>query len=417
MKKFLCQSTVMILAFILLLSGVMISAGDQSETNLLKTTLAADYLMMVGNTSAWAGDHGHIFCINGTWTLAIKTYSMKLYYDKTKIEIANVTLNGCVGEHPFSFIWKNNRTNGFITATVMKTENIPSGKGTLFNVVINISDGALSGKTTLNLVDGIDTYYKDTNGVIRNPVTIDGNVDILTGNRPPQQPTITGPIVGGSEIQLNISAVTTDPDGDQVYYNFSWGDGNYSDWLGPFNSTTVITSNYTWIEDGSYQIRVKAKDTNEAESDWSKSHNITIARQIEYKNIQPGFIYFQLFTFNRSYFYIHLLDLLGATVFITTNDLLVEAKATDAVKKVHFEALSPLGGDIMTRDDDVGSNGFSCQLNLSLGLYQITITAFDNDGNLIDIQTVNYCLFLRLGSGGGSGGQGGQLRHHIKTLL
>ncbi|RLF55919.1 MAG: hypothetical protein DRN27_10115 [Thermoplasmata archaeon] len=65
------------------------------------------------------------------------------------------------------------------------------------------------------------------------------------------------------------SSSTIDPDGDIIYYLFDWGDGTDSGWQGPFNSGDDCNISHIWNEKGSYQIKVKAKDMYDLESDWS----------------------------------------------------------------------------------------------------------------------------------------------------
>jgi hypothetical protein len=209
---------------------------------------------------------------------------------------------------------------------------------------------------------------------------------------------MTGPEAAGAGILLNFSAVSTDPNNDQVYYQWDWGD-NISDWLGPYNSSERITTNHSWINETAYIIRVKAKDTTGNESTWSENHTLQIAPQIQFKNIHTGFIYINFLTFNKSYFYIGLLDILGATIILGTNDLVVEATTTDTVHTVHFESLDLLLDESTVQNDTNSTDGFSCTLPLSRGLYQLTILAFDANGTLIDGQIIPYVLFLRISTG------------------
>ncbi len=66
-------------------------------------------------------------------------------------------------------------------------------------------------------------------------------------NRPnkPEKPEGTTSGTTGNEYTYTTS--TTDADGDQIYYMFDWGDGNYSDWLGPYNSGDTCEATHTWI--------------------------------------------------------------------------------------------------------------------------------------------------------------------------
>jgi hypothetical protein len=97
-------------------------------------------------------------------------------------------------------------------------------------------------------------------------------------NRPPNKPnTPVGTTVGTPYIEYSYTSSTTDPDGDQVYYMFDWGDGNMSDWLGPFDSGKSLDVSYAWAQHGTYDIRVKAKDDYDgAESEWSDTLGVHI---------------------------------------------------------------------------------------------------------------------------------------------
>ncbi|GAI45907.1 unnamed protein product, partial [marine sediment metagenome] len=80
-------------------------------------------------------------------------------------------------------------------------------------------------------------------------------------NNPPNTPTITGPTHGYTHYDYTFTANTTDPENDQIYYMFNWGDGNFSQWLGPYDSGTETPATYNWTDPGTYNIKVKAKDT------------------------------------------------------------------------------------------------------------------------------------------------------------
>ena len=93
----------------------------------------------------------------------------------------------------------------------------------------------------------------------------------ISGNRPPDQPERpTGPQVGKKGRSYAYLSVTTDPDGDQLYYLFDWGDGTQSSWTGPYTSGQTVTVSHIWNSPGTYPIKVKAKDTFDQESVWSE---------------------------------------------------------------------------------------------------------------------------------------------------
>jgi hypothetical protein len=63
---------------------------------------------------------------------------------------------------------------------------------------------------------------------------------------------------------------TTDPQGDQIYYQWDWGDGTRSKWIGAFDSGENASANHTWEYRGAYEIAVKAKDEHGNENpEWS----------------------------------------------------------------------------------------------------------------------------------------------------
>jgi hypothetical protein len=104
----------------------------------------------------------------------------------------------------------------------------------------------------------------------------------------PEQP--DGPTEGVVGVEYVFSTSTTDPEGDQVYYMWDWGDGTYSEWMGPFDSGDTVLAWHTWIEAETYEVRVKAKDIYNCESDWSDPKTIHIVGVpiLEIDNITGG---------------------------------------------------------------------------------------------------------------------------------
>lgn len=87
-------------------------------------------------------------------------------------------------------------------------------------------------------------------------------------NQPPNPPIIHGPASGKTKQAYDYSFNATDPDNDNVYYYFDWGDNTNTEWIGPYSSGAAITQSHTWSEQGTYTIKAKAKDINGAESGW-----------------------------------------------------------------------------------------------------------------------------------------------------
>jgi parallel beta-helix repeat protein len=223
------------------------------------------------------------------------------------------------------------------------------------------------------------------------------NASFSIGNHLPEIPQISGPSDGGNGIIFNFTVVASDPEGDQIYYIWDWGDGNVSEWLGPFNSSETITTSYAWASDGNYSIRVKARDIGGGESNWSEIHPISIAEQVNFSNIKLGTIYIKLFSFNRSFIYSNFLERLGVVVILSSHELDIQAYATDIVKTVTFKAMNQLAVEDMVIVDDNGSDGFSCIMNVSRGVYELNVTANDINGTLVDKYTLSTVLFIRIG--------------------
>ena len=121
---------------------------------------------------------------------------------------------------------------------------------------------------------GSTQYYFEAYNVLG-----DSSVKIWRNNpsNPPATPeTPTGPTHGILNKEYSFSSKTTEPDGDQIYYMFSWGDGNYSEWLGPYNSGQTVTGSHSWPVVGTYDVKVTAKDIYGVQSGWSEPLTISI---------------------------------------------------------------------------------------------------------------------------------------------
>jgi hypothetical protein len=88
-------------------------------------------------------------------------------------------------------------------------------------------------------------------------------------NEPPEKPQITGPSSGNNGQSYDYTFITTDVDGDQLYYTIEWGDGQNNTWIGPYTSGQPVTIPHTWAQKGTYTVRAIAKDVHNAESDWA----------------------------------------------------------------------------------------------------------------------------------------------------
>jgi len=88
-------------------------------------------------------------------------------------------------------------------------------------------------------------------------------------NTPPEVPDISGPTSVKQGEECKYTVISTDPDGDDVYYQIRWGDNSSDEnWYGPYASGEAVTFTHTWESMGNYTIAAMAMDTHNNQSDW-----------------------------------------------------------------------------------------------------------------------------------------------------
>jgi fimbrial isopeptide formation D2 family protein/uncharacterized repeat protein (TIGR01451 family) len=207
------------------------------------------------------------------------------------INVANVTANECSG---LIIYGKDNASVNAVCPLVadaggpyfgnidgvIKLEGDATGGAPPYTYAWDLdNDGTFddaSGKTPT--VDVNDFWSKPGDYTIWLKVTDkDANEDTdyatvtIGGNNPPNKPDKpSGPTQGRAGTSYSYTTSTTDPDGDQVYYKWDWGDGTFSEWIGPLDSGETVTASHIWATMGTYRVRVKAKDVYDQESDWAE---------------------------------------------------------------------------------------------------------------------------------------------------
>ena len=115
----------------------------------------------------------------------------------------------------------------------------------------------------------------------------DALVVTITDNTPPNVPDVTGPAEGKPGNPYLFNMITTDGQDQNIYYFVDWGDNTSTGWLGPYLSGTEIHQTHSWAEQGTYTVKVKAKDAMDSESDWG---TVSIVMPTEYTFSLLGFI-------------------------------------------------------------------------------------------------------------------------------
>jgi hypothetical protein len=121
---------------------------------------------------------------------------------------------------------------------------------------------------------GYSKYYFEAYNILGDPSITLWRHDPSGTPDTPNKP--KGPIVGAVGYEYTFSTSTIDPDGDKVYYMWDWGDGTFSEWIGPYPSGDTCEASHIWNEEGDFEVKVKAKDEKNAQSNWSKGSIIQI---------------------------------------------------------------------------------------------------------------------------------------------
>jgi hypothetical protein len=107
-------------------------------------------------------------------------------------------------------------------------------------------------------------------------------IHVTVRDNAPEKPTTPlGKAEGKIRQTYNFSTSTTDLDtNDSLYYQWNWGDGTVSNWMGPYHSGEITNVTHSWTNKGTYSIRVKARDKALLESNWSDPLTIHLRRDI-----------------------------------------------------------------------------------------------------------------------------------------
>jgi len=92
--------------------------------------------------------------------------------------------------------------------------------------------------------------------------------DDITSPNTPVRP--DGSDILSTYTDYSFSTTAIDVEDYKLYYTWDWGDGNFSEFIGPFESGETISINHMWKIPGDYMIRVKSVGIVGDESSWSE---------------------------------------------------------------------------------------------------------------------------------------------------
>jgi len=109
---------------------------------------------------------------------------------------------------------------------------------------------------------------------------------------PPEKPIIqTEAFFGKIAFEYNLLLSTIDPQDEEIFYQMNWGDGNTSDWIGPYTSGETVTVPHAWMEKGKFLVKVRALDSTCRVSEWSEPITVDIVdTSMLKKTLLVGFI-------------------------------------------------------------------------------------------------------------------------------
>jgi hypothetical protein len=99
-------------------------------------------------------------------------------------------------------------------------------------------------------------------------------------NDSPNQPTRpVGNATGYRNMSYPYYVVASDPNLDDVSYEFSWGDDTPNTIIGPFPQGSNQSAPHSWSSLGSKLVQVRAKDSYDASSAWSQTLSVNIVNR------------------------------------------------------------------------------------------------------------------------------------------
>ncbi len=96
------------------------------------------------------------------------------------------------------------------------------------------------------------------------------------------------PVMWTEDFYTFYISTPQNPDGDHIYYLIDWGDGTSSGWIGPYEPGETISVSHVWSDEGTYQIKAKAKD-QDGESKCAV-YSLTLSSDLKFFSVEIGYV-------------------------------------------------------------------------------------------------------------------------------
>jgi len=213
-----------------------------------------------GSSLRWPAAYSTVMAV-GAIDHDDKRTSWSAYGNHINVVAPGLDIYSTLRSNAYGYMWGTSMATPHVAglAGLLKAQDITRSNTDLWTIIVNTAD---------DLGDpGWDKYYGM--GRINAYVALHGA---------PYKPVLDGPPNGKIGQEYTYNALTWDPNGDNIYYWFEWGDGNNSGWVGSYNSGQTGSASHKWSIQDTYQIKVKAKDVSGKESDWSDLMEITMPK-------------------------------------------------------------------------------------------------------------------------------------------
>jgi hypothetical protein len=111
-------------------------------------------------------------------------------------------------------------------------------------------------------------------GVIQIRVRV---ANAIAANQAPSTPSRpAGDTLALINTPVSLTTLGNDPDADQLYYQWDFGDQSDTSWSGPFPTGEPRTIQHSWTDEGVYHARVRSRDMYYSESAWSAPRAVTV---------------------------------------------------------------------------------------------------------------------------------------------